>query len=422
MKNKQATKQERNHDGQHGVWSKTQITKWRQVNEMYVDDVKLEIFYKPHTVFLMVVTLGVLVIAAMGENSNGTHGNVIHGLAAVGIAFLMFSMVALPNGPFVRPHPAVWRCVLGVSIVYWLLLIFMLFQSKSDTRGAMEWVLGAPIPYTSPEDSPEYSADCALTVNNVWSRVDVFILCHSLGWVAKALMLRSVWLCWLLSIAWEITEVVFSPVLPNFSECWWDQLVLDILICNGVGIYIGSKLCRFLECRTYNWDTIRDVPSLTGKVKRAALQFTPSEWVTVQWDPFSSTKRTFSVLIVCFFVLLTELSTFFLKHIFMIPTSHRFNFVRILIWVVFGLPSLRQVYIYVTDRDVKRIGTQAWVACAILFTELLICIKHGKDQFDRPVFLKAFVIWSGMTVGVTAMWLVFTENSVNTGEKGKGRG
>jgi hypothetical protein len=37
-------------------------------------------------------------------------------------------MIQLPNGPFFRPHPVVWRGVLAVSILYELLLVFLLFQ------------------------------------------------------------------------------------------------------------------------------------------------------------------------------------------------------------------------------------------------------------------------------------------------------
>lgn len=48
--------------------------------------------------------------------------------------FLMVSLIAFPNGPFTRPHPLVWRLVLGVTVLYWLGLVFCLFQSYDDIR------------------------------------------------------------------------------------------------------------------------------------------------------------------------------------------------------------------------------------------------------------------------------------------------
>ena len=42
--------------------------------------------------------------------------------------------------------------------------------------------------------------------------------------------------------------------LTLFSlECWWDQVFLDVLICNGLGIYVGRKLCDYLEFKQYSW-------------------------------------------------------------------------------------------------------------------------------------------------------------------------
>jgi hypothetical protein len=29
-------------------------------------------------------------------------------------------------------------------------------------------------------------------------------------------------------------------LLPNFNECWWDRWLLDVLICNNIGIVAGA--------------------------------------------------------------------------------------------------------------------------------------------------------------------------------------
>ena len=47
---------------------------------------------------------------------------------------------------------------------------------------------------------------------------------------------------WSISIMWELTEMVFGHLLPNFYECWWDNLVLDVLLCNGLGIFTGMQV------------------------------------------------------------------------------------------------------------------------------------------------------------------------------------
>lgn len=53
--------------------------------------------------------------------------------------FLIISVLAFPNGPFTRPHPALWRIVFGMSVLYLLSLIFLLFQSYSTVYDIMYW-------------------------------------------------------------------------------------------------------------------------------------------------------------------------------------------------------------------------------------------------------------------------------------------
>ena len=60
-------------------------------------------------------------------------------------------------------------------------------------------------------------------------------------------------ICWVISIQWELIEILFQHMLPNFAECWWDQWVLDVLLSNALGIYLGCKLAKYLEMKEYRW-------------------------------------------------------------------------------------------------------------------------------------------------------------------------
>ena len=51
--------------------------------------------------------------------------------------------------------------------------------------------------------------------------------------------------------------MAFAHLLPNFAECWWDALLLDVLLCNGLGIWLGMYVCRKLEIRNYHWESIK---------------------------------------------------------------------------------------------------------------------------------------------------------------------
>lgn len=50
------------------------------------------------------------------------------GIVACMVVFVLLCATVTPNGPFRRPHPAIWRFTFALSIVYELVLIFVLFQ------------------------------------------------------------------------------------------------------------------------------------------------------------------------------------------------------------------------------------------------------------------------------------------------------
>lgn len=66
--------------------------------------------------------------------------NIWSGICCVVFFFLIISVLTFPNGPFTRPHPAVWRIVFGMSVLYLLALLFLLFQSHSTVYEIMYWI------------------------------------------------------------------------------------------------------------------------------------------------------------------------------------------------------------------------------------------------------------------------------------------
>ncbi len=76
----------------------------------------------------VLIGLGLIYVALFEQPHNDTMFNLQRGVVAVVVVFILIGMIHMPNGPFVRPHPALWRLVLCVLILYVLLLIFLLFQ------------------------------------------------------------------------------------------------------------------------------------------------------------------------------------------------------------------------------------------------------------------------------------------------------
>ncbi|XP_034827660.1 phosphatidylserine synthase [Maniola hyperantus] len=354
------------------------------INERPVDDISLEFFYKPHTITLLAVSIASVIYTAFVRDENSTQDNIWAGICCVIFFFLIISVLTFPNGPFTRPHPAVWRIVFGMSVLYLLALLFLLFQSHSTVYEIMYWIDPNLRNFHIDMDK-EYAVNCSdISLSRIWSHVDVFAWGHFLGWMFKAILFRHTGLLWAISIMWEITEIAFAHLLPNFLECWWDSVILDVLVCNGLGIWVGLKICKVLEMREYKWVSIRDISSTTGKIKRAILQFTPVHWTPVRWlDPTCTYMRFFALGQLVVFWQISELNTFFLKHIFEMPPSHPLVIARLCLIGVIVAPSVRQYYTYVTDPRCKRVGTQCWVYGVIMVTESVLCVKNGKELFGQ---------------------------------------
>ena len=52
------------------------------------------------------------------------------GLAATVLVFILVGVTFMPDGPFIRPHPALWRAMLVLQILYQLVLVYILFQVR----------------------------------------------------------------------------------------------------------------------------------------------------------------------------------------------------------------------------------------------------------------------------------------------------
>lgn len=364
-----------------------------EINERRVEDVCLTVFYRPHTITLLLSFIVLLIYFAFTRDDAHLEDNIWSGLRCVFFFFMIISVLAFPNGPFTRPHPAIWRMVFGLSVIYLMFLITALFQNFETLRKVQYWFFPDLIEFHI-DSEKEYGVDCwNITLEKIWGHCDVFAVGHFLGWTMKAILIRHYGICWTISVMWEITEMAFAHLLPNFVECWWDAIILDVVVCNGLGIWFGMQICRFLEMRTYKWECIKNIQTASGKITRAVLQFTPESVSKIRWfDPTSGWMRILAVAELVVFWQVTELNTFFLKHIFEVPPDHPLSLGRLGLISLIVAPTVRQFYVYVTDTRVKRVGTQCWVFGAIMMTEALVCIKFGLKLFQRTQ-LRNILVW-----------------------------
>ncbi|KAF9927981.1 hypothetical protein FBU30_002725 [Linnemannia zychae] len=348
-------------------------------------------FYTPRTLTILGAMLLSLVYVAMSPEVDDTAMNVKIGVVACIGVFCVFGMLQFRDSLLLRPHPALWRVVLAVGVVYQLFLVFLLFQNKHDARLFFKYLdptLGVPLPEKS------YGDACDITYDNIINQVfDEFVVAHALGWFCKALILRDYTFCWILSIMFEVMEYSLSHQLNNFDECWWDHWILDVLICNWLGMYLGVKTCEYFEMKQYSWQGLAEIPTLRGKMKRTMAQFTPKSWTKFEWGMTKSFKGYCTVLFVLTMFLICELNAFYLKTLLWIPPAHSINVIRIFSYFMFGIPGVREAYQYFHDANCKRIGPQAWLLIGSIVTEVLIVCKFGVGEFPNPAPKEIVYFW-----------------------------
>ncbi|CAD5125368.1 DgyrCDS13607 [Dimorphilus gyrociliatus] len=407
----------RNSNGNHVAYYDNQESAhdWeaeKRKRKDFYDDGTMTFFWRTHTIITLIVFSLCLGYVAFYENiSSNPDFNTKRGVAAVIIAFVLFGVTHVPDGPFTRPHPALWRFMLCLSIVYELFLVFILFQTPSDARKLLKHIdddLGKPLPEKS------YGGNCLIydrnntedPWHNVWDKMDGFVVIHFVGWWLKTLILRDYWLCMVISIMFEVLEYTFEHQLPNFSECWWDHWIMDALVCNGLGIYLGMKTLNYLSMKRYHWRGMWNIPTYRGKITRVLKQFTPYFWTDFQWKPTSSFKRWIATLGIIGMVLLAEMNTFYLKFVLWVPPPHFLCLGRLALLLFWGAAAMRETFQYLDDRGCKKFGTQSWLIAAIIITELLITIKFDSETITKPLPSHIIYVW---TIGffLIVLWTIW---------------
>ena len=98
-------------------------------NAQDVDDITLASFYKPRTVTLVCACLATLAYLMLSDapaaatddpaaNAAQRGPRAWRSFMGVSVCFMTVSLLVMPNGPFIRPHPSLWRLVLGAATLY----------------------------------------------------------------------------------------------------------------------------------------------------------------------------------------------------------------------------------------------------------------------------------------------------------------
>ena len=322
---------------------------------------------------------------------------------------VVYSVLNVRDGLMVRPHPAFWRFLHGLMLFYCMFLGALVMQSPDEGRRLIRTLLPALQLKPGEEDrDPNVNYSLVGMCELTWGAFNrqlfsKWFLAHLVGWCVKMMIYRDWRFCLCLSLFFELSELSLQWLIPEFQECWWDSVFMDFLGANMLGMLCGQGLLRILNAREYNWVgagyTGYGYKGYWGKVKRAALQFTPHSWSPYEWDFFRSWTRFFQAMCPFAAALLCELQVFFLFHALRIPDNHPINSLRLVMLAFASAASNAEHYAWMQAEKGHgtRIGHNVWLACTTLGMEVIVVYKFERQRFAgaRP------------PAGVWAPWVVF---------------
>lgn len=306
------------------------------------------------------------------------------------LSVIGFAATHFPDSYIKRPHPVFWRILLGIFLCYSAFMTFVILLPRDKARHLFK-IFHPSLGHELPERN--YAADCRLYTpeqpekfyfaplyDNIY---DVHFVAHLFGWWFKMMIIRDTKIAWIISITFEFIEISFRHMLPNFWECWWDQLLLDLFGCNMLGIVMGAWTMKKLGVSRLNWIYKKPTGQPDMSMMQNALsKFQPDVLSTYDWHMFSDLKRYFQVLFYIWFVLSVDSLNFFMKYVIWVPAESDILKARVAIWGFSAIITSKEFFEYVDDPNNHRVGPFLWLSSYTVAIEYIVWFKFSRGYID----------------------------------------
>mmetsp|Transcript_32639 Transcript_32639/g.56731 ORF Transcript_32639/g.56731 Transcript_32639/m.56731 type:complete len:376 (+) Transcript_32639:3042-4169(+) len=328
------------------------------------------------------------------STSDDLEHNIKAGLLAVCLVFIAQSSIKPYHSPFSALKERWKRVAARISLLYIGFLVFLIFQHPKHAR-AMFAFIDPSLNKELPTHYEYYDRDCEFTASNMYKLSDHYVLAHFVNWMLAAFIIRDYALLHIWQVLDEVIELSLKNIRPNFAECWWDSLILDVLLANTIGIYIGMKILQLFGYRIYDWFGKKDTKS----------------WK--EWKFFWFHRHFQGVFLVLIFVSFNFVTGFTVSNSLWIPSNHNINIVRLVVWFLAGYLGFQEAYDDVETwglpirRDVNIQAQHRWTAWLMVFLEVGISIKMREQAgniLDATVPRFVVGIWAGISVVCLVYW------------------
>ena len=282
-----------------------------------------------------------------------------------------------------------------MMLLYTCWIIFM-FNQRPDFGRESVGFLDATLNKQIGKGMHTYDDDCAFDISLIWSEMDHYYLVHWCDWILASIVIRDPYILHFWHLFNEVIELSFQHRLPHFRECWWDHIILDILLSNIPAVTLGLWIVDKVGMRRYDW------------LGRAGKE---SFW---DWEIWQCHRRYGNVVLSLVLLTFHFVDGFFIMNAFLIPPVHPFPPSRMLLWFFYGAIAYRECFVDIETWNTP--GRQhhpvesryRWLASAVLVTEALVAYKYREGTGHIADTPTPWYIWYPWLFGLLALgagWL-----------------
>ena len=373
------------------------------------------------------------------------------------VVFEMFVFLQVRDLLTVWPHPGFWRLVFGAGAFYGIVLCACLALNFQGARFVFSSAIGDLGDWNTFKAEAQLEGrgsekTCAILslqafndkiVNQIFRTP--WVLSHALGWMGKMMIFRDWGTCLVAGFLFEFIELIFTYVVPEFGECWWDSVFLDAFGANILGMWMGTHVNRWMAAYSHPTSTsaapttttndTEDEATVTGASVGAVLDWggamnrdsasdklitlvSPLTQSTYKWKIFSSPRRLVNAMTNIFVMLFVEINTFLMMNTMGIPHNSVYNKARLALMGFLSLAGAAEWYVYVEHNerspDTARIGPASWLVGCLSLLEFALFWKNFPHHFvlslDKlhstiPMPTDTLICCS-LSIGFFALWFV----------------
>lgn len=371
--------------------------------------------------FVCMFIVGILLLGNLVEKTNVISAKIKTVVVAINILVVFAGMFLLPAPKFSSPTKNFVKVIQAMAFAYFINLTILVLLDAESVKAVLTFIdphLAFPLPERS------YAVDCriytpenpASKFNNIRETLDIFVASHFVGWMVKTLIFRNNLLTWFLSIIFEVYELSLKHWLPNFCECWWDHIFLDLFGCNLLGILMGNFVIKRFKLENFHWffeptERSEKMPYLR-RFWFSLTEVTPFV-KSHRWHWLASPENFLTVSWLIALNSIIDLSNFFNKTMLNIPPNHYLLAIRVWILGLYSLVVVHDIYSYTHAlKAKKKISFSIYLSHLILVLEvILFCRNYNSRHFQASTPIPVIIFWLFALFSWVSLLLLSVRNS-----------